>query len=166
MKELGCPFSSEDSGSHLRVDRVGDPAACEGEGNCGQTRGWDALGLKGWRGRESGGGEGAPGSEAGLGGPLAFGGPWSLAPHQLLILCSAFHCLLSRHQESVTLSFQKGTIKPYPIPQLTLISGGHGLQGPHSTQGPALGPKTDPGVDPAGVLWREPPTPSSVPETP
>lgn len=112
------------------------------------------------------GGEGASGSEAGLDSPLGFEGPWSLPSHQLLILCSASHCLLSRRQEGATLSFQKGTAKPHPIPQLTLISGGYGLQRPHSTQGPGLGPETDSGVDPAGGLWREPPTPRSVPETP
>lgn len=66
----------------------------------------------------------------------------------------------------IPLSSRKGTAKPHPIPQLTLVSGGHGLQGPHSTQGSGLGPRTDPGMDPAGSLWRKPPTPIYVPDTP
>ena len=103
---------------------------------------------------------GAPWSEADLGGPRGFEGPWLLLPHQLPILCSAWHCLLAAHQDSATLSYQKGIAEPHPVSQLTLISGGHGLQGLHSTQGPGLGPATDPGMDPAGGLWREPPTPS------
>lgn len=164
MQELGSPFSSEDRGDHLRANRVGDPAGCEGEGHHGQTRGGGTWALKGWRGHESDGEEGTPGSEAGLQGPVGFG-PWSLPPHQLLFLCSLCHCLLGRHQEGTTLSSRKGTAKPHHIPQLTLVSGGYGLQGPRSTQGTDLDPRTDPGMDPAGSLWRKPPTPSYVPET-
>lgn len=103
---------------------------------------------------------GAPGSEAGLGGPGGIESVWLLLPHQLPILLSAWHCFLAMHQDSATLSYQKGTTEPHPASQLPLISGGHGLQGSHSTQGLGLGPAADPGMDAVGGLWREPPTPS------
>lgn len=109
------------------------------------------LGLKD-RGDMSLVGKRAPGSEVGLGSPLGFEGLWPLPPHQSPVLCSAWHCLLGLHQESTTLSSQKRTAEFHPIPQLTLISSEHGLQGPHSTQGPVLGPATDPGMDPARGL--------------
>lgn len=74
------------------------------------------------------------------------------------ILCSAWYHLFSVHQEYHP-ELPERTAKPHPLTELTLISGGHGLQGLYTTKGPGLGPAADPGMDSAGGIWREPCTP-------